>query len=48
MIEPNIIIGVLIIVINSLPLILKKPRYLLLTSLLSLVMILGYMFFSGF
>jgi len=37
---PNIIIGTIIIIINILPLISKKPKLLLVTGLLSLLLIL--------
>ena len=36
----NIVIGTLIIIINLLPLIFKKPKLLLLTGLVSLLLIL--------
>jgi len=41
-IPPNVILGVLIIIINILPLIFKKPKYLILTGLLSVLSILGF------
>jgi len=37
---PNIIIGSLIIIINLIPFIIKKPKYLLLTSILSILLAL--------
>ena len=41
MIEPvNLIIGVLIVVINGIPLLTRKYKYLILTSVLSLFIIL--------
>jgi len=36
----NIIVGSLIVLINLIPLIFKKPKYFLLTSIISLVLIL--------
>ncbi|MFW6233365.1 MAG: hypothetical protein ACOC3Z_01745 [Nanoarchaeota archaeon] len=36
----NLIVGVLVIVINLIPLVSKKYKYLLLTSILSLLMVL--------
>ncbi|MBU3923311.1 MAG: hypothetical protein KJ592_00170 [Nanoarchaeota archaeon] len=43
---PNIIIGGLIVIINLLPLITRQYKYLLLTSLLSVLMIYGYLLFG--
>ena len=39
MIEINQIVGIGIIVLNILPFIIKKPKYLFLTSLISLIML---------
>ncbi len=44
-ITPNTVVGSLIIIINLIPLIFKKPKYLLLTSLLSLLMALSLKIF---
>jgi hypothetical protein len=40
--SPSTILGALIIIINILPLIYKKPKYLILTGLLSVLAILGF------
>jgi len=37
---PNIIVGSLIVIINLIPFIMKKPKYLLLTSILSILLAL--------
>ncbi|MBS3100129.1 hypothetical protein J4463_02840 [Candidatus Pacearchaeota archaeon] len=42
----NLIAGIGVIVLNLIPLVLKKPRYLLLTSLLSLLIALSLIFFE--
>jgi len=43
---PNLIIGIIVIIINLLPLILKKPKYLLFTGILSVLLILGLKLFG--
>lgn len=43
---PNVVIGILIIVINALPLILRKPKYLILTAAISLMLIFGLKLFG--
>jgi len=40
MITPNIVVGSLIIIINLIPLITKKYKYVFLTSLISLLLVL--------
>ncbi len=37
---PNLIIGILIVALNLIPLIIKKYKYLILTSIVSLFLIL--------
>lgn len=44
MVEANVIIGIAVIILNALPLILKKPKYLVLTGALSLFMLLLLIF----
>jgi len=39
MVEINQIIGISIIIINLIPFLIKKPKYLLLTSIVSLIML---------
>lgn len=39
MTQANIIIGVAIIIINLIPFLLKKPRYLLVTAIISLILV---------
>lgn len=39
-ITPNIIIGTLIVIINAVPLLMRKYKYLLFTSVLSVFLIL--------
>lgn len=45
-IEPTTILGIIIIVINILPLIFKKPKFLILTGALSLALIFAYKLLS--
>lgn len=45
--KPEMIIGGTIIIINALPLILKKPKYLILTGAVSLMMALSLVFLGG-
>ena len=47
MISANVIVGVLIIVINLIPMILRKWRYLQFTITLSLVISLIFLFLSS-
>jgi len=44
MVELNVIIGILVIVLNVLPLIFKKPGYLVLTGAISLFILLLFIF----
>ena len=37
----NIVIGTAVIIINLIPLLTKKPKYLLMTSILSLILMYG-------
>ena len=37
---PNLIVGILIILINLIPMVLKKYKYLILTSIISLFLII--------
>jgi hypothetical protein len=39
-ITPNIVIGSLIIILNAIPFIIRKYKYLILTSLISLLLVL--------
>lgn len=42
----NLIAGIGIIILNLVPFVFKKPRYLVLTSLISLIIILALIFFK--
>ena len=47
MIEPiNLIAGIGIVILNLVPFLVRKPRYLLVTSLLSLIIGLSLIFFK--
>ncbi len=41
MITSNIVIGIAVIVLNLIPLLLKKYKYLLITAILSLILMYG-------
>jgi len=42
--SPNFLVGTTIVIINLIPFIIKKPRYLLLTSAISLFLALTLVF----
>lgn len=46
MVEAHVIVGIGIIIINLIPFILRKPKLVFLTSLVSVLMIFALRFFS--